>query len=500
MTDELEGRLAALDKARLLDLLLRRAGRDDEFRLWLGAELAVRKARETRAPLDPEAFRQRAEAIFSADPSRRRRGEWESGVDEAALEDLIEQAEPLLAAGDGANALAILTPVAGTLAAYWPECAPWDETLHEFFPMLDRMIAQAVLMEGVSRELREDLADDLSGWQNDVALQGADDAFAVSLAACTQGWDEPGLEDVMAGQGRAWPLAGKGGWVEERLTAARLVALEAMGRTDAFLNLSWAAGLHCDHAMMLVRLGRIDEAQDLARSRLKDPQDILRLVRLIEEAGLADMAFDLAWHGLSLPKDGATAHRPDRLPLAHWLRETARTHGRRDLALRAARAAFEEHFARDDFRAAESIAGPAEWPDMRNALLQRLMDASYPRDRLEILLEEGLIDDALSVVDRGREVFQSPHNPVLMRLAEAALARHPDWTIRFALRMANPIMEEGRSGHYDLAVRWLKLAAGAHAAAGRQDEWRASLDALIATHRRKRKLRALLDSLRKVAR
>ena len=62
--------------------------------------------------------------------------------------------------------------------------------------------------------------------------------------------------------------------------------------------------------------------------------------------------------------------------------------------------------------------------------------------------------------------------------------------------MATPIMAEGRSSHYDLAVRWLEKAARAHAVAGKCDEWRTRLGALIETHRRKHKLRALLEALR----
>lgn len=133
---------------------------------------------------------------------------------------------------------------------------------------------------------------------------------------------------------------------------------------------------------------------------------------------------------------------------------------------------------------------------MRATLLMRLMDAPYAHDRIDILLDENRINDAMASVDRKDERFHSPHDTALVRLAEAACALHPDWTIRFACRMASPIMSEGRSSHYDLAVRWLEVAARAHAAAGTADEWRDRLEALIQTHRRKHKLRTLLEALR----
>jgi uncharacterized Zn finger protein len=64
------------------------------------------------------------------------------------------------------------------------------------------------------------------------------------------------------------------------------------------------------------------------------------------------------------------------------------------------------------------------------------------------------------------------------------------------MRIADPIMIEGRSGSYETAARWLGIAARAHEACGRSEEWLARLDKLIATHRRKHKLRPLLEALR----
>jgi hypothetical protein len=161
--------LRTLAHEALEALLLERAEADESFALWLDARLAARQPHEAHTPLDPEPFRRLAEALLPGIVSGRRRRHWDgwgTGVDEAALEELIGAAEPFLAAGRGTDALAILTPVAGALAEYWPECAHWDETLHEFFPQLDGMIAQAVLMDGVSQEVRDDLADELDTRKN----------------------------------------------------------------------------------------------------------------------------------------------------------------------------------------------------------------------------------------------------------------------------------------------------------------------------------------------
>ena len=62
-------------------------------------------------------------------------------------------------------------------------------------------------------------------------------------------------------------------------------------------------------------------------------------------------------------------------------------------------------------------------------------------------------------------------------------------------RPAEEILNEGRSSHYDEAVTWLAKARDAHLTAGREKEWRAYLEELIAHHRRKYNLRPMLEDL-----
>ncbi len=498
--------LRSLVRDALETLLLERAEADESFALWLDAKLAAWLPHETGKPLDPEPFRRRTEALLFAAGAGRGRRRWNEtggGVDEAALEDLIGAAEPFLSAGRGNDALAILKPVAEALAAYWPECAEWDETLHEFFPRLDGMIAQAVLMDGVSQEARDELADTLGCWQDTLVDYGADDAFATAIVACMQGWDEPGLQEALAGQGQGWPPSGRGGSLEHALTRARLAALEAMGRTEAYLHLSRNAGFQCEHAVKLAQIGRVDDAVAFAHARLSAPDEILRLAQAVAAAGQLATALDLAARGLSLPARGDDENREDwrrgasKILLAHWLREAAQQAGKRQMMLMAARIAFEESLAREDFRAAEKLAG-SNWPALRETLLAALLAAPHAHERLAILLDEELIDEAVACVDPHAVHFFSYRDETLERLAERAYADHPDWVIALAFNIADPIMTDGRSAHYEGAARWLGLAARAHAASGRSDQWAIRLEGLIETHRRKYTLRPLLEALRSV--
>ncbi|WDZ80871.1 hypothetical protein PWG15_24265 (plasmid) [Ensifer adhaerens] len=494
--------LRTISRERLEALVLERAERDEGFALWLDAKFAVSVADEASALLDPVPFRRRAEALFSSTGSGRHRHSWgerAAGIDEAALEQLIDEAGPFLAAGRGAYALTILKPVASGLAAYWPENADWDETLHEFFPRLDQLIAQAALMDGVSQEARDDLAGELADWQGELAKFGADDAFATAIAACMQGWDEPGLQATLAGLWQSWPPGGGSDPLDGHLTQARLAALEAMGRSEHFLNLSRAAGFHCDHGVKLAQTGRVDEAVALAHLRLTTHGDILRLAEAAAAVGRVEAAIDLAAWGLSRDGRGEGGenwrYRTDRAMLARWLREAAHEAANRDMMLRAARVAFEESLSREDFRMAEKLASPSEWLKLRGTLLAALRAAPYANERIEILLDEDLVADAVACINPQETRFFSPRDPTLGRLAERALADHSDWVIVLACRMADPIMSEGRSSRYETAALWLGIAARAHKVCGRSDQWLEHLEGLIEQHRRKHKLRPLLEGL-----
>ncbi|MEI2298726.1 DUF6880 family protein [Ensifer sp. MJa1] len=498
--------MRAMSRERLEALVLERSERDESFAFWLDARLAASQTDEANTPLDPTPFRRRAEALFASTGLGRHRHSWgerSAGIDEAAFEQLIDEAESFLAAGRGSHALTILKPVASGLAAYFPENADWDEALHEFVPRLDQLIAQTALMDGIPREERDDLADQLAGWQRELAEFGAVEAFSTAIAACLQGWDEPGLEATLAGLGQSWPPGGGSDPLDNDLTRARLAALDAMGRSEQFLNLSRAAGLYCDHTVKLAQMGRVDEAIALAHVRLTTHSDLLRLAEAVAAVGKVETAIHLAAWGLSRDGRGeggeSWRQRTGKALLARWLREKAHESGNRDMMLRGARIAFEQSLAREDFRVAEIISDPADWPGLRELLLAALMAAPYASERIEILLDEGLVADAVASINLEEACFLSPRDPALVRLAERASVDHPDWVIVLARRMADAIMFEGRSSRYETAALWLGIAARAYEVCGRFDQWLAYLGGLIEQHGRKHRLRPFLERLRRTA-
>ena len=301
--------------------------------------------------------------------------------------------------------------------------------------------------------------------------------------------------------GTFWPPSGRADGVEAVLTTVRLRVLDACGRSEEYLRLAKAAGSHTSHAAMLVKLGRADEAMAYAHQWFKAPSEAHDLAKVLREAGEDARALAIADAGLALGGERLERHHPltYRVPgrgphglaaLAHWLRDYAGALGNRPLALRSAIIAFEQTHSLADFRAAETWAGPKLWAKVRADLLAHLGQAQYAPDRTRIYLDEGLIDDA--VRSAGKPSDYTSDTETLMRLAHTAHASHADWVISFAGAKAAAIMDNNRAQHYAEAAQWLEQVALACDAAGRDDEWARVID----KHRRKYKLRPLLEALR----
>jgi uncharacterized Zn finger protein len=496
--------LVGLDQARLIELLEKRSESDPALATWIEAELATAMpapARQRpdsgprRTAVDPAPVREQARALLAA---RSRRGrywdDYRSSGDIEELQRLVEKAVPFLEAGDGANALRILEPIAEAFVDDWLDYSYGsDEHLYELFADLGRLMAEAALMSDLATDERDALAETLEDWQGRLDEYGVDEGFHVAIRALLTGWDDPALAAVMAGKGRSWPPSGAGDWLEDQLTAVRLRVLEACGRADEYLNLARAARAHTSYAAVLVKLDRTPEAIKYALKSFKQPSQALALAKVLREAAAHDDALKIADAGFGLAADDEDDMAGSVVPLAHWLRDYAGGMGKTAVALKAARAAFERSLSLEDFRAVQTWAG-ADWTAVRKDLLAQLARAPHAYDRIRIYLAEGLIDEAVRAV--GDRFGYGAHDETLMRLAGAAHASHPEWVIRLAMHQANSIMDANRAGHYALAAQWLEKAALAYEVLGREDDWRGCLDELIDRHRRKYKLRPLLEGLR----
>ena len=87
---------------------------------------------------------------------------------------------------------------------------------------------------------------------------------------------------------------------------------------------------------------------------------------------------------------------------------------------------------------------------------------------------------AVADQDGGHEIVQ--------RVVDAVLPKHPDWAARACRHQFDRIADAGKSQYYHEAAAWLARAGGAFRAAGREDEWRRTLEEALQTHSRKRNL------------
>ena len=106
---------------------------------------------------------------------------------------------------------------------------------------------------------------------------------------------------------------------------------------------------------------------------------------------------------------------------------------------------------------------------------------------MDIFLHEGLLDDAITAVEKGGSYG------LIERVMDAVIEHRPDWVIKAARQQAERIIDAGKAKHYHHAVNWLDKAHVAYCAAGREAEWRAYLGQIRTRHGRKYKLMGMLE-------
>lgn len=484
-----EDLLAGLSREELRELLGQLLSDHPHLMDWVEVRLAAKiksappnakgKPYRRRTTLDASSFRRQARHIMMHPPE----AYWATGgmVDE--LRSLVHQARPFIEAGDGRNALVILEAVTEVYIEQWTDLDDSDGELGGFFDELGLLFAEAILSADLSRDERKEWMKKLRGWQEAIEDYGIDNGFRVAIAAARQGWDDPRLQRILRGH-----VPQKRGWepvpdYAKDLTLIRLHILERQGRTAEYLHLAQAEGQAVQYATMLVKVGRWQEAVEYGLRYLATPDEALELARTLREHDRPLEALRVAKHGLTLGGD--------LCELARWLREFAFGLGQIEVARKAARAAFVDSLALEDYQAAQVIAG-ADWPAVKAEFLKRLDASPWAPDKVDIYLYEGMIESAMRVVDEASYVGLD----AVERVVDAAWQSHPEWVIRQCRKQAEPIMDEGKSQYYHHAVRWLEKARRAYLALGQAAQWNEYLEGLIRKHARKYALRPRLEALR----
>jgi uncharacterized Zn finger protein len=223
--------------------------------------------------------------------------------------------------------------------------------------------------------------------------------------------------------------------------------------------------------------------------------EVDELARAFGAAGAGSQAIALALRALRRPdppprplfRDAAR----DRLSLARWLADFAESHDELGIAREAAIEALRAQPTQHDFQQLVRLAGIE---DAREAILSILQDCESAdvSETISILLQLGEVRKAIELLDRRRGFGDER---TLTRLAEAAIATAPEWTIEIACRQAKADIARAGRDNYRRASRWLRLAARAYRAAGREADWSDYRTELLRTHRSRSTLVPLIEAI-----
>ncbi|MBD2199322.1 MULTISPECIES: SWIM zinc finger family protein [Calothrix] len=428
--------------------------------------------------LDSKPFAQRVRQILR-DAVRA----WEDGYDEDPITEeilnLVQGAVDLCEQGDGRNAIAILAAITSSCVDNWDDVADYGADNYEILPQLNAAWCEAILTAELTPVEKVDLQVNLETWQDEW-----DADFGLASEALRQGWHYPLLLQVLEGD-----IPDMGVWEDDipdyadDLALIRLKILERQERYQEYLYLAAAEGQTEQYLTMLGRLGRVDEAIIAAQAQMNTMEEAFALGKTLKEQNSLLEALEIAQIGLDLPGNC-------QYDLAIWTTDLALELNNQPVALSAMIAAFQIQPSLVSYEKIAELAGE-EWAVVKPDLLQILRTSGgwgTEAAKVDIFLQEGLIEDAIAIVNE----MSSYHADLIYRVMDVAIAQKPDWVIANARHRAELIMEAGKAEYYNTAVQWLKKVRTAYLEAGRKADWDSYKAKLIQEHGRKRKLMGLI--------
>ena len=115
------------------------------------------------------------------------------------------------------------------------------------------------------------------------------------------------------------------------------------------------------------------------------------------------------------------------------------------------------------------------------------MTQYYHDGPVDIFLHEGLVDDAIAIVDN------SYSYDLIRRVMLEVIEQRPKWVVKKACKQAEDIMDAGQSAAYHYAVDWLDRAREAYRIMDHTSDWEAYLSEIRKKHGRKYKLMGLIE-------
>jgi uncharacterized Zn finger protein len=431
---------------------------------------------DSSVPFDLATFRKQASYALSRDDA-----EWAA----RELERLQETADRYLEVDNltaaGALYHLILDETLSRFEGWWLE---WDRDG-------DIMCVLGGCAEGLDRCLdRISDAETREPWLEvllearleDIRLGGVDFAWPAGDVVLRQAtdeewtWIEARLRREMQ-QARDW-----GREVLVRFLTARLEMAGRETEADAFVL---EHGTSQQRAFLLIRLGRVEKAVDIARQHFADlPGLVTRFADELVEAGHGEAAVTYMAEQVQY-EHYAPHYRP-------WLARYFEEHGDREAALELWRRQFAERPWLETYQELRRLAGElGTWKSLRPALLKSLDPQRQASLLLQIALDEGDVAWALEIVSRPGALFSAD---ALIRVAQAAELEHPRAALEiYRQRAERAIAARGR-GNYQTAAGHLLRVRDLYRRLGEAAAWETYIAHLRLEHQR---LPALQDELNK---
>jgi uncharacterized Zn finger protein len=494
----LDEMLSGLDREQLRDVLLGLSVKypsvvdEIESRVSLTQVTPGKSANEISSKEKPQRYtqvdtkpirRQVHRILHSLDGMRMSEAYWHVSSVVGQVRQLLDHVWDFVEVGEGRTALQILEAITDEYVMGWTRLDDSDGYAGEFFGELGAVWTEAGLTaDDLSVEERERWAQVLNRWQSEIGAYGIDYAFDAAQVAIHQGWDYPLFERAMQGE-----FTPEEAWEDEtfyytnELAVAGLRVLERQERYQEYLSLARVEGQFGLYVLMLARLGRLQEAEDEGIRLLSQPSQFLELAKMLRKRRKLTAALRVGKQGLtSEGRKGA---------LATWLCDLADGMGEKALALEAGTVAFRELPSIPAYQRVQELSGE-HWQEIREDLLTKLRGVSggtSSQAQVDIFLQEGLLDDAIAVVNKGTSY------DLIERVMDAVVGYRPEWVIEAARQQAERIIEAGQSMYYHHAVNWLKRLHMAYQAADRVADWGMYLGEIRKRHSRKYKLMRMLE-------
>ncbi|WP_413171338.1 SWIM zinc finger family protein [Anabaena azotica] len=445
---------------------------------WMTNPISVGKPAKSEITIDIVPFCQQVRQILRDGVRDLEYGCEEDPITEDLLK-LVNIAVDYCERGEGHNAIAILAAITATCVEKWDEVAEYGAENHEIVQELNYAWSEAILSTELNPEEKVDIQVNLETWQNE---WNAD--FSMSLEALYQDWDEPALIQVLMGNITPRGIwTGKAPEFADHLALIRLKILERQERYQEYLYLAEAEGQVQHYLAMLGRLGKVDEAMQAAQTQMKRMEQAFALAKTLAEQGKLNQALEIAKTGLNLP---GTC----QFELGIWTSDLAEKLGDNPANLLATKAILQIQPSLADYQKIKTLAGE-DWENEKLDLLKILRTYKgwgSEAAKVDIFLDEGLIDDAIKIVSE----LDAYHSDLIHKVMTAAIPHNPGWVIANARRRADLIMDASKAQYYSDAVDWLKQAKAAYLASGRKADWVKYREKLTLVHGRKRKLMGLL--------